>query len=193
MNKFYINLNKLLRSGEGVAKIRIDTTESTTTTTTTTTTTAAPNKLSVAATYSYLFGNGPQTISPDSVSGVGTAASPLVVVLGGSDNQDNRVWIEVQQSGTLSFNVVSSSEDDYDGGRLYITSTSPTQHMSYTILQGTDPVGYTPISSWRDGTNGTPSAGTTSVTAGQYLVLLYTKDSSEQDGTDTITANLYIM
>lgn len=44
MNKFYINLNKLLRSGDGVAKIRIDTMESTTTTTAapTTTTTAAP-------------------------------------------------------------------------------------------------------------------------------------------------------
>jgi hypothetical protein len=42
MNKFYINLDKVLTSGNGVVKIRTDTIDSTTTTTTTTTTTAAP-------------------------------------------------------------------------------------------------------------------------------------------------------
>jgi hypothetical protein len=137
-----------------------------------------------------IYGAGPPT-NDYTISGLGTSASPFVISVGGEDDLDNRAWISVNKTGTLYYSVEASSEDDYDGGRLYLASISPTQHTSYVALGGATPANYTALGLWVDGVG--LSTGTVSVTSGSYLVLLYTKDNSTSDGLDNVTASLYIV
>jgi hypothetical protein len=98
------------------------------------------------------------------------------------------LWLLIGITGTLSYTVTASSESGYDGGALYRTSASPANHSrgGYTD----HPAGMTLVSGTVTGTS--TSSGTVAVTAGQYLVLRYTKDGSENANNDRITAVLSI-
>lgn len=152
--------------------------------------TATPGSSALVASISFLAIYPSSASSEYTISGSGTSSSPIIVTIGGIDNADNRVWLSVSKSGTLYFNLTAYSEDDYDGGRLYSTSSSPSQH-SYLGLGGSPPAGYTALSSWVDGV--ASSSGSVSVSSGLYVVVQYSKDSSESAGNDNITANLYIV
>jgi hypothetical protein len=91
-------------------------------------------------------------------------------------------------SGTLSYTVTASSEDEYDGGALYRTASSPASHSSSSYSN--PPPGLTLTSSVVHGTQA--SSGTVAVTAGQYLVLRYAKDGGGDAYNDRITAVLSI-
>ena len=122
------------------------------------------------------------------ISGDGTSAVPLSLVIGGNDNCANRVWVAVNQTGTLNWTVTSSSESGYDYGRLYKHSGP----VNTTILNpnGSTPAGFTAISDARSGE--TSASGNVSVTAGEFLVLAYSKDDSSDSGSDTVTLSAYI-
>jgi len=121
-----------------------------------------------------------------SATGSGTPASPLVAVVGGNHDNDNRLWLLILQSGTLSWSLQMSSEQNYDYGFLYRTTGSPAQHTS----GGAIPATATTLSASQSGTQ--TASGTLSVTSGQYLVVRYTKDDSADVGTDNITVTLSI-
>jgi outer membrane biosynthesis protein TonB len=120
-----------------------------------------------------------------SATGSGTPASPLVAVVGGNTYHDNRLWLLITQSGTLSWSLQMSSEQDYDFGSLYRTTGSPAQHTPGGAIPGT-----VTTLSVRSGTQ--TASGTLSVTSGQYVVVTYTKDDSGDVGTDNITVTLSI-
>jgi len=121
-----------------------------------------------------------------STTGSGASGSPLVAVVGGNTYNDNRLWLLITQSGTLSWSLQMSSEQDYDFGFLYRTTGSPAQHTS----GGAIPATATTLSASKSGTQ--TASGTLSVTAGQYVVVRYTKDDSGDGGTDNITVTLSI-
>lgn len=152
-----------------------------------------PN-LSFSSAYSLTLSNSVVTPFTDySYSGVGTSIGSFNITLGGVDSRDNRAWIAINKSGTLNYNVTASTEAGYDAGRLFVTSSVPSQHTAYTYYSGglgPIPTGYTAITNWLDGSNS--ASGTYSVSNGNYLVLLYAKDGSADEGSDTISANLYI-
>lgn len=104
---------------------------------------------------------------------------------------DGRLWLLINQTGTLTYTVTASSENGSDGGRLYRTASSPTSHSPSGLGYNTSSIsGLTDVS---DGVTGTgTSTGTVSVTQGHYLVLRYFKDDSTDSGTDSITATLTI-
>ena len=127
-----------------------------------------------AVTYANKYGAGSYTLT-----GTSTVTA---TVTGGGNNAETRLWMLIRTSGTLSYTVTASSEDGYDGGRLYLTSSSPANVASIA--------GLTNVSAAVSGTG--TSTGTVSVTAGQYLVLQYIKDDGGDAGNDRITAVLSI-
>jgi hypothetical protein len=131
--------------------------------------------------YANKFGNGSYTLT-----GTGTITATVTSV----DNNDTRLWLLIGTSGTLSYTVTASSENGYDGGALYRTSSSPASHSLADSGYSNHPVGLTVTSGIVTGTSS--STGTVAVTAGQYLVLRYTKDSEVSEGNDRITAVLSI-
>ncbi len=131
--------------------------------------------------YANKFGNGSYTLT-----GTGTITATVTSV----DNNDTRLWLLIGTSGTLSYTVTASSENGFDGGALYRTSSSPASHSLADSGYSNHPVGLTVTSGIVTGTSS--STGTVAVTAGQYLVLRYTKDSEVSEGNDRITAVLNI-
>ena len=120
------------------------------------------------------------------VSGSSTITASLT---GGGDFTDSRLWLLIGTSGTLTYTVTASSNAGYDGGRLWRTSSSPSQHTvasSYGIAIS----GLTSVSSAVTGTQ--TSTGTVAVTAGTYLVLTWMKDEYGSANNDKITATLSI-
>lgn len=122
------------------------------------------------------------------LTGTGTSGSPSVLRIGGGNNNDYRVWLLVNQTGTLNWTVTASSEADYDGGRLY-SAGAPANYTAGGFNDAT-PAGYTAISNWRSGTQ--TQTGTTSVTAGQHIVLRWTKDGEVDAGNNRIEMSAYI-
>jgi hypothetical protein len=122
------------------------------------------------------------------LTGTGTSGSPGVLRIGGGNNNDYRVWLIANQTGTLHWTVTASSEDGYDGGRLY-SAGAP---ANYTAggFNDTTPAGYTAISNWRTGTQ--TQTGTTSVTSGQHIVLRWTRDDGGDGGDNRIELSAYI-
>jgi hypothetical protein len=120
-----------------------------------------------------------------STTGSGTPDSPLVAVVGGNHDHDNRLWLLITQSGTLSWSLQMSSEQNYDYGLLYRTTGSPAQHLLYDTIPAT-----VTTLAVRSGTQ--TGSGTLAVTSGQYVVVQYMKDESGDVGTDNITVTLSI-
>jgi hypothetical protein len=123
-----------------------------------------------------------------SVTGTSTVTASLT---GGV--ADTRLWLLIGATGTLTYTVTANSEAGFDGGRLYLTASAPAQHSSPSSILAFDVAtiaGLTNVSGAVSGTQ--TSTGTVAVTAGQYLVLRYAKDSEENVGTDTLTAVLSI-
>ena len=116
------------------------------------------------------------------LTGTGTSGSPSVLRIGGGNNNDYRVWLIVNQTGTLNWTVTASSEDGYDGGRLY-SAGAPANYTAGGYNDAT-PAGYTAISNWRTGTQ--TQTGTTSVTSGQHIVLRWTRDDGGDSGDNRI-------
>ena len=110
---------------------------------------------------------------------------------GAFSNADARLWLLVNTTGELTYGVTSSSETDYDGGRLYITSSAPASHSPSSAAPGvTSLPGLTNVSNAVTGVQ--TSNGVYQVTAGQYLVLRYVKDGEETQRSDSITAVISI-
>jgi hypothetical protein len=112
-----------------------------------------------------------------SVTGTSTVTATLTGT--GYNTTETRLWLLVGTTGTLSYNVTASSQASFDIGRLYVTSASPSSNAAITAVSGE--------------VSGTQtSSGTLSVTAGQHIVLVYTKDSEDSELNDRITATLSI-
>ena len=139
-----------------------------------------------AISYANKFVPAGMTASTHSVSGSSTITASLT---GGEEQGDTRLWLLIGQTGTLSYTVTASSEGA-DGGRLYLTSSSPSMHVGVAQYNPATTSGLTNVSAAVSGT--ATSTGTASVTAGQYLVLRYYKDSSYPQLNDRITAVLSI-
>jgi hypothetical protein len=122
------------------------------------------------------------------LTGTGASGSPSVLRIGGGQSADLRVWLLVNQTGTLNWTVTASSEEGYDGGRLY-SHTGPANYTGIGF-NASPPAGYTAISNWRSGTQ--TQTGTTSVTAGQHIVLQWANDSEEAVGDNRIELSAYI-
>ena len=123
------------------------------------------------------------------LTGTGTSGSPSVLRIGGGSNNDYRVWLIVNQTGTLNWTVTASSEAGYDGGRLY-SAGAP---ANYTAggFNNPPPAGYTAISSWLSG-GADVQTGSTSVTSGQHIVLQWVKDDEVDAGSNRIELSAYI-
>ena len=162
-----------------------------TTTTTTTTTTDPQNNLSFSNYYKASADNVNPFPDQYSVSGQGTSGSPMTVTVGGgnplTDDEDHRVWLLVNQTGTLSWSI-SLSGSNYQGeARLFRHAGTPSQHGwsgSSTISGGTA------ISNSAIG--GSTLTGTASVTAGEYLVIRWMEDERVGGQNPTATAILSI-
>jgi hypothetical protein len=122
------------------------------------------------------------------LTGTGTSGSPSVLRIGGGNNNDYRVWLIVNQTGTLNWTVTASSESGYDGGRLY-TAGAPANYTAGGFNEGTA-AGYANVSNWLSGTQ--TQTGTTSVTAGQHIVLRWVRDDGGDSGNNRIEATLSI-
>ena len=151
-------------------------------------TVAAPTPpLSLAGTRPSNLASG-TTANGYTLTGTATSASPSVLRIGGGNNNDSRVWLIANQSGTLNWTVTASSESGYDGGRLYIAG-SPANYTAGGFNDGT-PAGYTAVSNWLSGTQ--TQTGTTSVTAGQHIVLRWVRDDGGDSGSDRIELSAYV-
>ena len=97
----------------------------------------------------------------------------------------------INVSGTLNYKVTAGSESGWDGGRLFLSSSLPEEH-SQALIGGYagEILGMTTVSNPVSGTGS--SEGTEAVTADQYLVLMYFKDSSATVPPDSITVTLSI-
>lgn len=122
------------------------------------------------------------------LTGTGTSASPSVLRIGGGNNNDYRVWLIVNQTGTLNWTVTASSEDGYDGGRLY-SAGAPANYTPGGFNDAT-PAGYTAVSNWLSGSQ--TQTGTTSVTAGQHIVLRWARDDGGDGGNNRIELSAYM-
>ena len=138
-----------------------------------------------AAAIAYANKYGPGSYS---VTGTGTVTASVT----GGNNADTRLWLLIGTSGTLSYTVTASSENGYDGGALYRTSSANIQPANHStgLAYNSNPPGLVVVSDIVSGTG--TSTGTVSVTAGQHLVLRYAKDDGGDAGTDSITAVLSI-
>ena len=136
--------------------------------------------------YSNFYSVGGAASSEYSVSGLGTPASPLIAVVGGNDNNDNRLWLLINQSGTLSWSLAVSSESGYDAGYAYRIIGTPSTHYGNPSIPGT-------VTNLAVGLSGSSTtSGTLAVTANQYIMLRFTKDESASVGTDNTTLTLSI-
>ena len=115
-----------------------------------------------------------------SFSGLGTAASPTTLILGGVDGCNNKVWLQAMMSGTLNWTFAVSSEGGYDTGSLYKSSGPPSYGTGGTTIVGGADGSYT-------------TSGTLTIAQGEFLVLAYAKDGSVDSGTDTVTFSGYIV
>jgi hypothetical protein len=122
------------------------------------------------------------------LTGSGTSGSPSVLRIGGGNNNDYRVWLIANQSGTLNWTVTASSEEGYDGGRLY-SHAAPANYTTQGFNESPQ-AGYTAISNWRSGTQ--TQTGTTAVTAGQHIVLQWARDDGGDGGNNRIELSAYI-
>jgi hypothetical protein len=138
----------------------------------------------VAITYDSMFGPGTYSVTGTNTITARIASNASIA------NSDTRLWLLIGSSGTLSYTVTASSEDGYDGGRLYLTAGSPASHSSGGAWNVASISGLTNVSAAVTGTGS--STGTISVTAGQYLVLRYLKDAGDTQFSDNITATLSI-
>jgi hypothetical protein len=130
-----------------------------------------------------------------SFTGTGSSGSPAVAVIGatgsgnrpsGQFNGDVRMWLLIGSSGTLSYSLVFTKPDGNYWGEavLYKTSLTPSQHSqsfatslnNYTTVHATDG----------------SVTGTTSVTAGDYLVLRWFIDDGSAGSAPQATATLSI-
>ncbi len=119
---------------------------------------------------------------PAGASSSFAGTSTVTVVLNGNSsfaNDSVRQWMLINVTGTLSYTVTASSQAGGDIGRLHISSASPSSSAAMTA-----------VSSEVSGTQTT--SGTASVTAGQHLVLVYSKDSEDSELNDRVTAVLSI-
>ena len=123
---------------------------------------------------------------------VNTTATTVTATLTGTT--DGRLWLLINVTGTLSYSVTASSEYGYDGGRLYRSASAPAVHISSGIDYTADYAALTNLSgNVSAGVSGQlNSYGTTAVTAGQWLVLRYSKDAADSDYSDNVTATLSI-
>jgi hypothetical protein len=144
--------------------------------------------LSLAGTRPSNLASGNTTLGY-TLSGTGASGSPIDLKLGVDNSQDARVWLIVNQSGTLNWTVTASSEQGYDGGRLY-THAGPTANHTIQSYNESPQAGYTAISNWFSGTQ--TQSGTTAVTAGQHIVLQMVKDSEETVGNDRVELSAFI-
>ena len=136
-----------------------------------------------AVTYANKYGAGSYTLT-------GTSTITATVT-GGGDTADTRLWLLIGTTGTLSYAVTASSEDGFDGGRLYLTSSAPATNTNDGVGWNQASIsGLTNVSAAVSGVSA--STGTASVTAGQYLVLRYAKSSDDTANQDKITAVLSI-
>jgi len=110
-----------------------------------------------------------------SVSGQGTSGSPMTVTVGGgspnTDDEDHRVWLLINQTGTLTWSLSLSGSGYAGAARLFTHAGSPSQHgwsSSETISGGTA-VSNVVVA-------GSTLTGTQAVTAGQYLVVRWMED-----------------
>ena len=152
--------------------------------------TVTPTTTSAAVTPVTYAGRFGQSGASHTITGTNT----VTAVLSGNTSftsADTRLWLVINKTGTLTYTVTASSEADYDGGRLYLSTSAPAQHTvpSQEAYNATIS-GLTNVSNGVSGTSS--SSGTVAVTAGQWLVLRYTTDSGETGGTDSITAVLSI-
>ena len=127
---------------------------------------------------------------PGSYSVAGTGTITATVTDTGPGYADTRLWLLINSSGTLAYTVTASSEDGYDGGRLYMTSSSPNSSLSAGSPYDATFAGLTNVSAAVTGSGSV--SGTVAVTAGHYLVLRYAKDEGGDAGTNSITAVLSI-
>jgi hypothetical protein len=140
-----------------------------------------------AITYANKFSTPVNQEAGHTVSGTSTVTAYLY---GGGANVDTRLWLLVGATGTLSYTVTASSEQGGDGGRLYLSSSSPAAHAAGPAFSAESISGLTNVSAAVSGSE--TSSGTVAVTAGQYLVLRYATNASGGSGTDSITATLSI-
>ena len=118
-----------------------------------------------------------------------TGTSTVTAIVSGVS--DGRLWLLVNQTGTLTYTVTANSELDGDGGRLYSAASAPALHGYNAAYYNVASIaGLTNVSGSVSGT--ATSSGTASVTAGQWLVIRYFKDGSVSVGNDSITAVLSI-
>jgi len=138
-----------------------------------------------AITYAAKYEMAGRAAATYAVSGSSTVTASLT---GGDDFTDSRLWLLVGTSGTLTYTVTASSNAS-DGGRLWRTSSSPSQH---TIAgnAASSISGLTAVSGVVTGTQ--TSTGSVAVTAGTYLVLRWFKDEFGPANNDRITATLSI-
>jgi hypothetical protein len=155
------------------------TTTSTTTTSTTTTTSAPTPRFSFAG----FFSTGGFISTEYGSSGLGFENNQYSVFLGGNDNNDNRLWIRINQTGTLRGTLSISSQISADYGYLYKTVNSPSSTLSLNGLSQL--IG-------RSG-EGTFDLDEIEVLSGEYLVLRYTKDNNFGAGSDRVQINLFII
>lgn len=148
---------------------------------------ASTPPLSLAGTRPSNLASG-TTANGYTLTGVGTAGSPSVLRVGGGNNNDYRVWLIVNQTGTLNWTVTASSEDGYDGGRLY-SAGAPANYTSGGFNDAT-PAGYTAVSNWLSGSQA--QTGTTAVTAGQHIVLRWARDDGGDGGNNRIELSAYM-
>jgi len=141
-----------------------------------------PTVSAAAISFANKYGPGSYTLT-------GTSTYTATIT-GGGNSSDTRLWLLIGTSGTLSYTVTANSENDADGGRLYLTSSSPASHGDVLAWNVASISGLTNVSGAVAGTY--DSTGTRAVTAGQYLVLRYAKDYEDARETDSITATLSI-
>lgn len=156
------------------------TTTTTTSTTTTTTTTPAPTP---RFSFSAFFSSGGVISSEYGTSGLGFENNKYAVFLGGNDRNDNRLWIRINQTGTLRGTFTISSQISADYGYLYKTTNTPSSTLSLN--------GLTQLAG-RSG-DGTFNLDDIEVLSGEYLVLRFTKDNNITIGDDRVQVNLFII
>ena len=144
---------------------------------------------------------GTSSFTTQVINGTNTFTASLT---GGAQPSQGHLWMLINISGTLNYQVTSSSEYSYDGGGLFFappssssSSSLPASHVVTIESYYETPIDLYAISdpvTGRFSDHGTEArnSGTQAVTAGQYLVLMYFKDGSVTNYDDKITVILSI-
>jgi hypothetical protein len=148
--------------------------------------TGTPNIIPNALEFAGFFKGNASHADEYSVAGIGTDSNPLTAVVGGVEFCDNRLWLLINKTGTLSWSLSVSSEVSYDFARAVRTTGAPVQHIGGQSVPGTLTVLSESISG--------PSSrsGTLAVSQGQYVVLSFTKDDGVDHGADNTTLAMTI-